>query len=643
MSEAPVYAANYYISTTGSDYASGTSLTSPFLTIQKAASVVQAGDNVYVRGGTYRETVAVANSGTADSPITFQPYGGEDVTITGLDQLSSGIWLHDGGSNYHCAMAGNASQLFVGGNLMSEARSATPNYTNPLRRALQHRRLGVYPVRVVGTVNDRELQPRQSRQWNVERSENDNRPRLRLGMGGMQYQRHKSETGNTFSFNWSNDLQASQWTPVAGNRFYLYNSLAAVNSPKEYYYDSANSKLYLNSSVDPNTQNVEVRTRSDGFNVNGSNVILDGFRFKAANLVAQGNNNRINNCQVLYPAAFADQIQDQGFGRTPGVTINGENNTVSNSEIGCTWGSGVTVMGSNNTVNNNVIHDADWYGDDSAAIDISSTSHSVLTNNTIYNTGRSGIEHQYASNATIAHNDIGRFGYITKDLGGTYCGLTDGQGTVIAYNRIHDCIPTDLANAGVYIDSNSNGFTVHHNLVTNTPTGVRLNLTASDENVYNNTLWDVDQAMAGWGPSGTVMTNVATINNLSNSGDWVGNTLSNNRTQTADQFTNSAAGNYTLTANSGQQPKRAVDYGTPISGITDIDGYAGSNPDAGAFERGITIRMPQCPDRRGQLESLDRRQPGQRTAGRRLVRSAERNRGNHGIAHGGQYHQHGGQ
>ena len=66
-------AANYYVSTTGSNANAGTSLASPFLTIQQAANVAQAGDNVYVRGGTYRETVTVAHSGTSPPPSLSSP------------------------------------------------------------------------------------------------------------------------------------------------------------------------------------------------------------------------------------------------------------------------------------------------------------------------------------------------------------------------------------------------------------------------------------------------------------------------------------------------------------------------------------------------------------------------------------------
>ena len=63
------------MSTTGGNDTTGNgSLGNPYQTIQKAANVAQAGDNVYVRGGTYRETVTLSNSGTSGSPITFQPY-----------------------------------------------------------------------------------------------------------------------------------------------------------------------------------------------------------------------------------------------------------------------------------------------------------------------------------------------------------------------------------------------------------------------------------------------------------------------------------------------------------------------------------------------------------------------------------------
>ena len=93
-----------------------------YLTIQQAANMAQAGDNVYVRGGTYRETVTVAHSGNSSAPITFQPYQNEQVTVTGLDVVGSS-WSPYSGSIYQTAVAsGGASQLFVNGQMMTEAR-----------------------------------------------------------------------------------------------------------------------------------------------------------------------------------------------------------------------------------------------------------------------------------------------------------------------------------------------------------------------------------------------------------------------------------------------------------------------------------------------------------------------------------------
>jgi hypothetical protein len=66
----------YYVAKNGSNSNPGT-LSQPWLTIQKAASTVKAGDTVYVRAGTYYEWVIVSNSGAAGNPITFAAYPGE--------------------------------------------------------------------------------------------------------------------------------------------------------------------------------------------------------------------------------------------------------------------------------------------------------------------------------------------------------------------------------------------------------------------------------------------------------------------------------------------------------------------------------------------------------------------------------------
>jgi hypothetical protein len=83
----------FYVSTAGSDSNPGT-LASPWLTIQHAASTVQAGDTVYVLPGVYSESVNIGVSGSAAAgPVTFASYLGQAGVIvdgTGLTLPTSG-------------------------------------------------------------------------------------------------------------------------------------------------------------------------------------------------------------------------------------------------------------------------------------------------------------------------------------------------------------------------------------------------------------------------------------------------------------------------------------------------------------------------------------------------------------------------
>jgi parallel beta-helix repeat protein len=69
-----------YVSSTGSDSAPGTRAR-PWRTIQKAADALRPGGTALVRGGVYRENVAVTSSGTRTRPITIRNYPGERVVV----------------------------------------------------------------------------------------------------------------------------------------------------------------------------------------------------------------------------------------------------------------------------------------------------------------------------------------------------------------------------------------------------------------------------------------------------------------------------------------------------------------------------------------------------------------------------------
>ncbi len=132
------FAIDYYVAPNGNnDTNTGLSLSSPFLTISKAASMVQPGDNVFVRGGTYREMVRPAKSGTASNPITFQAYNAETVIISGTELITD--WTVHSGNIYKATMAGNflpttrkqSDQIFVNGNMMTLAQWPNRATSNP--------------------------------------------------------------------------------------------------------------------------------------------------------------------------------------------------------------------------------------------------------------------------------------------------------------------------------------------------------------------------------------------------------------------------------------------------------------------------------------------------------------------------------
>jgi parallel beta-helix repeat protein len=77
----------YYVATNGSDSNPGT-ISQPFGSIRKSVSVLQAGDTVYIRGGTYNQNLnsnrdVIPNGTSWSNAVTIAAYPGETVTITG--------------------------------------------------------------------------------------------------------------------------------------------------------------------------------------------------------------------------------------------------------------------------------------------------------------------------------------------------------------------------------------------------------------------------------------------------------------------------------------------------------------------------------------------------------------------------------
>jgi MYXO-CTERM domain-containing protein len=109
------FAAEYYVSPTGSDSNPGTEA-SPWGTVQKAANTAVAGDTVWFRGGTYSPSAGItfSKSGTSDTNrINYFAYQGEvpKIDFSNMSVSSSGYtmgitvsgnWLHFKGIEECC-------------------------------------------------------------------------------------------------------------------------------------------------------------------------------------------------------------------------------------------------------------------------------------------------------------------------------------------------------------------------------------------------------------------------------------------------------------------------------------------------------------------------------------------------------------
>lgn len=128
-------ATTYYVSPTGSDGNSGTSLSAPWQTVQHAFSSVAAGDTVEFRGGGYPASCsptpcysqALEASGTSTSVIMFTNYPGEVAIIQGDTKIGEY-------SGYSCVSTSTCAAYVtfqgtptVGSGLVFEGSSADGN------------------------------------------------------------------------------------------------------------------------------------------------------------------------------------------------------------------------------------------------------------------------------------------------------------------------------------------------------------------------------------------------------------------------------------------------------------------------------------------------------------------------------------
>lgn len=581
VSEKGISGTNLYVSKEGDDTNDG-SLEMPFLSLSKAASVAGAGDTVFIREGTYEETLKPANSGLPGFPIVFQAYNNEKVIITAMQSLSN--WQVDEGNIYKTTVNWNLGQKnFVMNKSTALDLARWPNNTdgdaftpNSKRNTggsgsdvitnayLSHNEIPNYAWENGGSI------------WFY-----GDKP----GAGWTAWKAFiKSSSAGKVVFDLDKNPTWIRTVHPPGDKgdYFLEGVKEALDYDNEWYFDENTNILYvqLPGGVAPEDGKVQMRKRELTIDLQGrNNIEISNLAVFGGSIEINGSNNKLQGVSSFYGNTIRGVVT--GFssqGRS--ININGTNNTIENCEVGFGSGSGIWDTGNSTKILNCYIHDFNFLGFYDAPLNARGEG-TIIQNNVITRGGRDALQIP-AKNSTVAYNDISFSNLIADDCGLLYT-LGADKNMKIHHNWFHDAESRgDLHKAaGIYLDNDAGNIEVHHNVVWNTEwTNIQINWNGTNLDIFNNTLWNGSAVMGAWHMEGTAFSNVRVWNNLSDDSNWEEQAdKKNNISVGVNPFTNSSAGDFTLKANS--QP---IDAGRVIDNIT--DGYKGSAPDVGAYEFG---------------------------------------------------------
>ena len=588
-----ISATDYYVSNNGNDNNAGT-VDNPFLTIQKAADVMSAGDICYIRQGNYHEVVSMNNNdGSESAPLIFSAYENERVLLDGTVLLESS-WEVYSGNIWKTTLDFPVWQLFSNRQEMVMARWPNANFED-------------------GSIWDKE------NHWGhgtIDEDENaytngefidEPHGSVDLAASGLDItgaiailnvgsfktwtRRILSHSGNTFTYDPVPDWKTKH------HDYFLEGKLDFLDVEGEWFLDTLTNDLYFWPPGNSNPNNLQIRgkVQSYAFDISNSDYIgiqnleFFGTTFKITN----GEYTRIEGCNFWYPSCYKRMLGIIDIQPDMSLITGSSNCIVYKCAFRYTDGSALEIYSNNNT-----IEDCYFYHIDYTATDLNGLmttiqmggSANIFRRNTMHKMGASATLNP-GNEALIELNNIYDSGYMQSDGSLIQCMVGQQPNVEIRYNWLHDTIKY-----GSRFDGNGagNNGLMHHNVIWNVQGGIMIK--GYEHMLYNNTAFDN-------GDKNDIIVMI----------DQGGNDGTETRNNAANKIAGHRSGNYEDYPVPGTYDHNWNGYETnndikdmlvdpenfdfrPIQGsalidsgivIEDVTGdYIGSAPDIGAYEYG---------------------------------------------------------
>jgi len=521
---------DYFVSKTGNDNNAGTK-DQPIATIQKAASVMKAGDVCYVRQGIYHESVVVPNSGQKGLPIRFQAYQLENVVLDGTKTIVTDWKPYKNGIYKTHVDIGKIEQLFANTAMMTEARWPNCSLDHIFERSKwanvdkgsEHGKIisdsiaktGIDWTGAMAYLNV-------AHQWWTW-----NRPITKHTKGSNELFYDANLVGLC---GYTAEFRDKKWLDEkwGDDNFYLFGKLEALDVPTEWFFEEKTHELYFfpPDNKKPKDMTISYKTDNYGFYANEKQFIeIEGINFFATTfLLEKCNYCKVTNCNLKYPT-YSRTITEYDAERKESVItkITGDHNTVDKISLAYANNMGLMVMGNDNKVNNSIIHDVNWSGTlIYPALQLSGSPYlgvnwfntiqypptpvtlenhevtsygNIASNNTLFNCGNALLVYQ-AANSIIEYNHVYDGGKAAKDVSLIYGCWPFSRGSEVRYNWVHGCVTDDWfgvkgnGGMGIRADDQSRNNIFHHNVIWDIG-GEGIVAKGEFNLVYNNTLFDI--------------------------------------------------------------------------------------------------------------------------------------------------------